>query len=60
MDKSNLTIQQRNLRSTIRAFILTASRDEMVKELEISQQRGDKFRADVIQEAIDEVDAGKW
>ncbi len=59
-DPKNLTIRERQLRSTIRAFILTANRAEMEKEREISLERKDNFRAAVIAEAIAEVDAGKW
>ena len=46
---------QRQLRSSIRGFLLTATQEEMEKELELSIDREDKFREKVIRELLEEV-----
>jgi len=47
-----LTQQQKQLRANIRNFLLLASLEELKKELTISLERGDGFRAEVIKELI--------
>ncbi len=54
MNVQTLTSEQRTLRSNIRGFLLLASPAELERELEISIERGDTFRADVIRELISE------
>jgi hypothetical protein len=54
MDLSKLTGQQRDIRSMIRGFLLTATIEEMEREKAISLERGDTFRAAVICELIAE------
>ncbi len=54
MDVTNLTPSQKNIRSAIRGFLLTATRAELEKELELSKERKDEFRAKCIQELLDE------
>lgn len=49
-----MTEQQRLLRSAIRNFLLIATPDELQKELEISLEINDSFRADCIRELISE------
>ncbi len=51
---TKLTAQQRQLRSNIRAFLITATQKELEKELQLSVDRKDYFRAEVIQELISE------
>lgn len=51
-----LTPQQRQIRMAVRNFLLPATREQMVKELEISLERNDMFRAKCVQECIDEHD----
>ena len=53
MDLTQLTSQQRQIRSMIRGFLLTATVQEMEQEKVISIESGDRFRVDVIQELID-------
>jgi hypothetical protein len=53
VDLSKLTSQQKQVRSMIRGFLLTATIEQMEQEKVISLERGDRFRADVIQELID-------
>ena len=53
MDLSKLTSQQREIRSMIRGFLLIATKEQVEQEKVISLERGDKFRAEVIQELID-------
>lgn len=54
IDKSTLTPFQRNLRMNIRNFLLVATPEQLKRELEISRESGDTFRAECIQELIDE------
>jgi hypothetical protein len=53
VDLTQLTSQQRQIRSMIRGFLLTATVQEMEQEKVISIESGDRFRVDVIQELID-------
>lgn len=54
MDTTKLSHHERTLRSNIRGFLLTATLEELKKELTISKDRGDTFRAECVQELIDE------
>lgn len=54
MDKTTLTTAQRQIRMNIRNFLLIATPAELQKELEISNNSGDTFRAQCVQELIDE------
>jgi hypothetical protein len=56
MDLSKLTGQQRDIRSMIRGFLLTATVAQMEREKAISLERGDTFRAEVISELIAEAE----
>lgn len=61
MNTSTLTPLQRNVRSAVRGFLLVATPEELQRELVISQEnrhKGDEFRAQCIQEIIDEADQG--
>ncbi len=49
-----MTNQEHNLRMNIRNFLLVATTEELQKELQISLDRKDAFRAKCIQELIDE------
>lgn len=49
-----LSPTERNIRMNIRNFLLAATRDELEKEKRISEERGDLFRRDCIQELLDE------
>lgn len=51
---TQLTPQQRRIRSAVRAFLMLATPEELQKELEISRQRGDHFRAECVEELIRE------
>ena len=50
---------QRNVRMAVRNFLLIATREELIQELKISQDRGDMWRAACVQEIIDEIDQAK-
>lgn len=50
----NLSESQKQLRVNIRAFLLTATIEQMVKEIEISEEKNDRFRVDVIKEMLRE------
>ncbi len=50
----SLTPEQRQLRSNIRGFLMVATIEQLEKELEISIERKDTFRATVIREMIEE------
>lgn len=52
--KEILSPEKRDLRMNIRNFLLTATPAELQKELEISNDRGDKFRAMCIVELLNE------
>jgi hypothetical protein len=54
MDKSKLTHVERQARMTVRNFLLTATHDELKRELAISKEVNNDFRAACIQELIDE------
>jgi hypothetical protein len=54
MNKENLTTQQRNIRMNVRNFLLIATKEELELELKLSLQRNDQFRAECVQELIDE------
>lgn len=56
----NLTPKQRDVRATIRGFLIGATPEEMERELEISHERGDTFRSRVIAEVIEQHLAGEW
>ncbi len=45
----------RQLRSNIRAFLLTATKEELEKELAISIERGEEFRAQCVRELLAEM-----
>jgi len=53
-----LSPADRQLRMNVRNFLMTATLDELKKELAISKQRGDAKRAQFIQEMIDEEGVG--
>lgn len=53
---ATLTDKQVSIRSAIRAFLLTASREEMETELKISLDKGDEFRAACIRELMNDDD----
>ncbi len=50
----NLTDAQRQIRQVIRNFLLTATKQELERELAISRDRGDVFRAECVLELIRE------
>ena len=54
MDVSTLTTAQRNVRSAVRAFLMLATLAELVRELELSEERKDTFRAECIHELMAE------
>lgn len=54
MDTSKLTSAQRQLRQNVRNFLLVATLEELRGELAISKERGDTFRAQCVEELIDE------
>jgi hypothetical protein len=56
MDIGYLTHGQRQIRSIIRAFLMTATRDELHRELAISEERCDTFLADCIRELLEALD----
>jgi hypothetical protein len=54
LDRATLTPAQHQIRWNVRNFLLTATIAELVREKELSLERGDPFRAECIQELIDE------
>ena len=54
--EKELTPQQQKIRMAVRNFLLTATKPQVEKELKLSQERGDKFRAECVQEWLDEMD----
>jgi hypothetical protein len=54
MNPELLSHADRQLRMNVRNFLLVATRDELWKELEISNERGDLKRARFVQELLDE------
>lgn len=54
MDKSKLTEDQRRFRTNVRSFLLIATLPELQREKALSEERGDKFRAECVQELMDE------
>lgn len=50
-----MTTEQKQLRLNIRNFLIVATPEELAKELVLSQARGDAFRAQCVQELIDEL-----
>jgi len=54
MDKSKLTPAERRTRLAIHNFLLLATPAELERELAISRERQDNFRASCVQELIDE------
>lgn len=56
MDTKKLTPHQYQIRSCVRAFLMVATREQLQKELELSLEKGDTFRAECVQELIDELD----
>jgi hypothetical protein len=53
MDTSTLSSGQHQLRMNVRNFLLTATLNELKRELELSNERKDTFRAACVQELID-------
>ncbi len=53
-----MTDSQKRVRSAVRAFLMTATLEELKRELSISVERGDQFRADCVRELIREEEAG--
>lgn len=49
-----LTPTERNVRANVRNFLLTASLEEMKRELALSFERNDSMRARFVQELITE------
>lgn len=58
MKLEGLTPAERQTRMNVRNFLLIATLAELVRELEISMERNDLFRARCIRELIEEHDAG--
>jgi len=56
MDVKKLTPQQQKIRMAVRNFLLTATKPQVEKELKLSQERGDTFRASCVQEWLDEME----
>ena len=54
MDVTSLDSFHRSVRGAIRALLMVATREEMERELAISREMGDRFRADCIRELLDE------
>ncbi len=54
MDTSELTDRERQVRQDVRNFLINATLAELRLELEISNERGNAFRARCVQELIDE------
>jgi hypothetical protein len=54
MDKNTLTPAQRQIRMNVRNFLLVATIEELEVELKISKDTGDTFRAECVQELLDE------
>ncbi len=54
MNVEMLTSTQRQVRQAVRNFLLTATPEELKREKEISLERNDQFRAQCVQELIDE------
>jgi hypothetical protein len=50
----NLPAYLRQLRQNVRNFLLTASKQELQKELQLSRERQDVWRERFVQELIDE------
>ncbi len=59
MDLTKLTPAERRTRIAIHNFLLLATPQELERELELSLQRHDYFRASCVQELIDENDDEK-
>jgi hypothetical protein len=57
MDVSKLSDHRRNYRMNIRNFLLAATPAELETELELSLERKDEFRADVVRELMAEREA---
>lgn len=57
MEKTTLTAAQRQIRMAVRNFLLMATKKELEQEKQISLDTGDQFRADCIQELLDEHEA---
>ena len=56
MDTSKLTPLQRQVRSAVRAFLMTATRAELIAEEQIRKTE-DPFRSSCVREMIDKWDA---
>lgn len=54
MDVSKMPNYKRQLRMNVRNFLLLATEIELKKELELSMDREDLFRAECVQEIINE------
>ncbi len=54
MNLENLTPNQRDIRAMIRGFLILATPQQLQREKEIAEEQKDTFRADCIQELIDE------
>lgn len=57
MNKNSLTPQEKQIRQNIRNFLLIATKKELETEYANSIARNDSFRAECIQELIDEYHA---
>ncbi len=55
MDLGTLEPWKRRIRQAIRDFLLIATPEELQREKKISLERNDTFRAECIQELIDEI-----
>lgn len=49
-----LTDHEKQLRAIIRGFLINASREELRREMLLSGEKGDKFRASVVEELLTE------
>ncbi len=57
MDTSRLTDAQRNLRINVRNFLMVATPEELQKELQLSLDAKQPFRAECVRELIAEAEA---
>ena len=54
IDTTRLTHAERQVRMSVRNFLLTANRAELEAELRLSEERGDTFRAACVRELMDD------
>lgn len=57
MDTSKLTPFQRAFRMNVRNFLLAATMQELEREVKLSLDRGDEFRAECVRDLIGTYDA---